>query len=61
MAPDLRASAVVTQTDVFAQIVRDGTRANRGMPAYAAFTEKELTALQHYLRREANRALTPKP
>jgi hypothetical protein len=46
---------------VFAQIVRDGTRANRGMPAYAAFTEKELTALQHYLRREANRALTPKP
>ena len=57
MAPDLRASPVVTQSDAFASVVQKGSRANRGMPAYAAFTAKELMALQHYIRREANRAL----
>jgi quinohemoprotein ethanol dehydrogenase len=57
MAPDLRASAVVLETDTFARIVRSGTRASRGMPAYTGISDKELTALQHYIRREANRAL----
>ena len=61
MAPDLRASAVVLETDTFARIVRGGTRANRGMPAYAEITDQELIALQHYIRQEANRALAQKP
>jgi quinohemoprotein ethanol dehydrogenase len=60
MAPDLRASPVVMEADTFGRIVRGGSRSNRGMPAYAHFTEKELLALQHYIRREANRALAPK-
>ncbi|MGQ0736779.1 MAG: PQQ-dependent dehydrogenase, methanol/ethanol family [Acidobacteriota bacterium] len=61
MAPDLRASPVVTQSEAFGRLVRDGARANRGMPAYADFTERELTALQHYIRQQADRALAPKP
>jgi quinohemoprotein ethanol dehydrogenase len=61
MAPDLRASAVVLENDTFARIVRSGTRANRGMPAYEQITDKELLALQHFIRREANRALGLKP
>jgi quinohemoprotein ethanol dehydrogenase len=61
MAPDLRASAVVTQTDAFARIVRDGARAVRGMPAYADLTDQELAGLQHFIRRQADRALAPKP
>lgn len=36
-----------------ARIVRGGTRANRGMPQYADITDQELTALQHYLRQQA--------
>ncbi|HUE88264.1 MAG TPA: c-type cytochrome [Vicinamibacterales bacterium] len=61
MAPDLRASAVVLEADAFARILRNGTRANRGMPAYEEITDAELTALRHYIRREANRALAQKP
>ena len=61
MAPDLRASTVVTQADAFARIVRDGARAVRGMPAYAHITDKELAALQHFIRQQADRALAAKP
>jgi quinohemoprotein ethanol dehydrogenase len=57
MAPDLRAAAVVALTDQFARIVRDGTRANRGMPRYAAMTDQELTQLQHFIRSRADAAL----
>jgi quinohemoprotein ethanol dehydrogenase len=57
MAPDLRAAAVVALTDQFARIVRDGTRANRGMPRYSEMTDQELTQLQHYIRRQADAAL----
>jgi quinohemoprotein ethanol dehydrogenase len=61
MAPDLRASTVVLETETFARILRSGTRASRGMPTYEEITDQELIALQHYIRREANRALLPKP
>jgi quinohemoprotein ethanol dehydrogenase len=61
MAPDLRASTVVLETETLSRMLRDGTRANRGMPAYAQITDHEITALQHYIRREANRALGQKP
>jgi quinohemoprotein ethanol dehydrogenase len=57
MAPDLRASAAVAETGIFAGIVRSGTRASRGMPAYGQMTDEQLAALQHFIRREANRAL----
>ena len=57
MAPDLRASAAVADTEAFASIVRGGTRANRGMPAYADMTDRQLAVLQHYIRAQADRAL----
>ena len=60
MAPDLRASAVVTQPEAFTRIVRDGARAVRGMPAYAELTDRELTELRHYIRQQADRALSAK-
>ena len=60
MAPDLRGSAVVLESATFARIVRSGTRANRGMPAYEQLTDQQLVALQHFLRREAERALNRK-
>jgi quinohemoprotein ethanol dehydrogenase len=61
MAPDLRASFVVTSAEQFARIVRGGTRAARGMPMYEAFTDDQLAALRHYIRRQADAALAPKP
>jgi quinohemoprotein ethanol dehydrogenase len=60
MAPDLRASYVVTSAAQFARVVRNGTRAVGGMPAYADMTDEELTALQHYIRQQADRALEAK-
>ena len=61
MAPDLRASFVVTSTEQFTRVVRNGARAARGMPAYADITDQELTALQHYIRLAADAALQRKP
>jgi quinohemoprotein ethanol dehydrogenase len=61
MAPDLRAAAVVTAVEPFARIVRGGARAARGMPAYTEMTDQELTALRHYIRRQANQALAKQP
>lgn len=61
MAPDLRASAVLTSADQFARVVRGGTRANRGMPAYSDITDQQLAELQHYIRQQADRALQGKP
>jgi quinohemoprotein ethanol dehydrogenase len=55
LTPDLRASALVADLEDFASVVRDGTRAVNGMPAYADISLDELVALQHYIR---NRAVT---
>jgi quinohemoprotein ethanol dehydrogenase len=57
MAPDLRASPAVLSAETFASIVRDGTRANRGMPRYADLSDQQLTVLRHYIRRQAEAAL----
>jgi quinohemoprotein ethanol dehydrogenase len=61
MAPDLRASFVVTSTEQFARVVRGGIRAVHGMPMYEAMTDEQLVALQHYIRRQAETALARKP
>jgi quinohemoprotein ethanol dehydrogenase len=53
LTPDLRASRLVTSLEDFASVVRDGTRAVNGMPAYADVTLEELVALQHYIRNRA--------
>ncbi len=57
MAPDLRASFVVTSAEQFGRIVRGGSRAARGMPVYADMTDQELAALQHFIRQMTNMAL----
>ncbi len=57
MAPDLRASAVVGSAEAFAAVVRDGAKMANGMPRYAHLTNNQLTALQHYLREQAELAL----
>ena len=57
MAPDLRASATVASDDVFADIVRDGSRLHNGMPAFSEYSDEQLLALRHYIRREAETAL----
>ncbi len=56
MAPDLRASRIVLSDIAFATVVRDGSRLPRGMPVYLEFSDAELLALQHYIRRQAEQA-----
>jgi quinohemoprotein ethanol dehydrogenase len=55
MAPDLRASGVVLSETGFADVVRNGSRVVKGMPAYAEFSEAELLALRHYIRMNAEK------
>jgi quinohemoprotein ethanol dehydrogenase len=50
MAPDLRASPIPLVDALFADVVRDGSRIGRGMPAFSNFTDQHLKALQHYFR-----------
>jgi quinohemoprotein ethanol dehydrogenase len=59
-APDLRASAAVLDRQVFDRVVRGGVLTHMGMPAFADLTDRELEALRHYVRREAEAALTGK-
>ena len=60
MAPDLRASGVVLSETGFADVVRGGSRAVKGMPAFADFTDAELLAMRHYIRMSAETALAAK-
>ena len=53
MAPDLRASAVVGVTAEFENIVRDGSRKLKGMPAYTHLTDAQLLEIRHYIRLRA--------
>ena len=55
MAPDLRASGVALEADLFADVVREGSLFNRAMPAFAALTDEELDAIRHYIRAVAHR------
>lgn len=57
MAPDLRASLAVLDKDGFKSVVHDGARLRNGMPAFPKLTDDELTALRHYIRREARKAI----
>lgn len=50
MSPDLRASAIPLSRAAFTSIVREGSRVNRGMPAFNGFSDEELESLRHYIR-----------
>ena len=56
MAPDLRAAGVVLSAGAFANVLLEGRNA-RGMPAYPELTARQLTALRHYIRQQAERGL----
>lgn len=53
MAPDLRASPIPLNNQLFSMIVRDGIKMKKGMPAYKEFTGEDIKALQHFIRHRA--------
>ncbi len=53
MAPDLRASAVPLNLDLFRQVVKKGSSLKMGMPIYADMTDTQLLGLMHYIRARA--------
>jgi len=62
-APDLRASPLPLFLDGFREVTVQGVRGKAGMPAFHELTDSDLVALQHYIRRQANKsaqaAVTP--
>ncbi len=56
MAPDLRASPVSLNQAAFAMFVRDGIKADMGMPAFKDLTDEDLNALMHFIRKKANQS-----
>jgi quinohemoprotein ethanol dehydrogenase len=54
MAPDLRASAIPLSSEAFVSVVREGMKADMGMPAFSDLSEDELEGLRHFLRKRAH-------
>ena len=54
-APDLRASPIPLYLDGLREVTVKGVRVNAGMPRFRELTDADLIALQHYIRRQANR------
>lgn len=52
-APDLIRSPVALDDASFEQVVRGGVLVSRGMPAFGELTDRELLAIQNYLRQRA--------
>lgn len=59
MAPDLRASHAVTDSETFRSIVQRGALLNNGMPAFPKLTDDEVEAIRHYIRKEARKEIDP--
>jgi quinohemoprotein ethanol dehydrogenase len=57
LAPDLRASPIVLSADSFAEVVRNGSLLEKGMPAYTNMTDETLEAIRHFVRQQAEVAL----
>jgi len=56
MTPDLRASPIFLDQGALSQVVRAGVRLSRGMPVFPEFTDEQLSALKHYIRKVAKEA-----
>jgi quinohemoprotein ethanol dehydrogenase len=56
MAPDLRESGIPLSFEAFKAVVHDGSKASMGMPAYNYFSDEELKALMHFIRKSAHEA-----
>ncbi len=52
-APDLRESQAPIFMEAFHEVVIGGSRQAQGMPQFKELTDKDLVAIQHYLRRQA--------
>jgi quinohemoprotein ethanol dehydrogenase len=59
MAPDLRASPIPLEKSTFTEVVRNGAKVKMGMPVFPNLTDDELSALMHYIRRQARNSLAP--
>ncbi|AEG49797.1 PQQ-dependent dehydrogenase, methanol/ethanol family [Sphingobium chlorophenolicum L-1] len=51
--PDLRKSAIVPDMNAFEQIVRQGVARQLGMPKFGELGDRDLRAVQHYVRQQA--------
>jgi quinohemoprotein ethanol dehydrogenase len=60
MAPDLKASAIALNLDLFRLVVQKGERLNMGMPAYPDLTDEQLLSLMHWIRKKGNEILHQK-
>ena len=57
IAPDLRASPVMLSAESLAHVVREGSLAQRGMPAFPEMSDAQLEAIAHYVRQKARQDL----
>ena len=57
MAPDLRASPILASEEAFAEVVRNGSLQVNGMPVFEHLSDDQLSAIRHYVRREAEKAI----
>ncbi|MBM89271.1 MAG: PQQ-dependent dehydrogenase, methanol/ethanol family [Gammaproteobacteria bacterium] len=58
IAPDLRASGIPLSREAFETVVRNGALSSNGMPIYRDLTDRQLESLRHYIRAQAESALT---
>ena len=57
MAPDLRASLIPIDKNLFTDVVRNGSRVAMGMPSHPDISDEQLEALRHYIRKAARASL----
>ena len=57
-APDLRESPIVLSKAALRDVVVNGAKRMNGMPRFKHFTDRELDALMHYVRKMARKATT---
>jgi len=53
MAPDLRASELIGNSEAFETVVRGGGLMQNGMPRFAHLTDQQMMAIRHYIRQQA--------
>jgi quinohemoprotein ethanol dehydrogenase len=58
MAPDLRASPIAMQYEAFREVVKNGAKLHMGMPVFPDFTDDELRALMHFIRKSARSSMS---
>jgi quinohemoprotein ethanol dehydrogenase len=54
MAPDLRASPLPLNLDLFRSVVKEGSKVNRAMPAFPDLTDEQLLSIMHFIRKRGN-------